>query len=52
MDSNPGGSNWHLVDDDAPHKKGVALIISKEAGKSLKESEPEYHDHLSLCTGH
>ena len=29
-----------LADDDAPHKKGVALILSKEAGKSLKECEP------------
>ena len=29
-----------LVGDDAPHEKGVALILSKEAGKSLKEWEP------------
>ena len=29
-----------LAGDDAPHEKGVALILSKEAGKSLKEWEP------------
>ena len=29
-----------LAGDDAPHKKGVALILSKEVGKSLKEWEP------------
>ena len=29
-----------LAGDDASHKKGVALILSKEAGKSLKEWEP------------
>ena len=28
-----------LAGDDAPHKKGVALILSKEAGKSQKEWE-------------
>ena len=26
-----------LAGDDVPHEKGVALILSKEAGKSLKE---------------
>ena len=29
-----------LAGDDAPHEKGVALILSKEVGKSLKEWEP------------
>ena len=29
-----------LAGDDAPHKKGVALMLSKEAGKSLKEWQP------------
>ena len=29
-----------LAGDDAPHEKGVALILSREAGKSLKEWEP------------
>ena len=29
-----------LAGDDAPHEKGVVLILSKEAGKSLKEWEP------------
>ena len=29
-----------LAGDDAPHEKGVALILSKEAGKSLEEWEP------------
>ena len=29
-----------LAGDDAPQEKGVALILSKEAGKSLKECEP------------
>ena len=29
-----------LAGDDAPHEKGVALILSKEAGKSLKEWVP------------
>ena len=28
-----------LAGDDAPHGKGVALILSKEAGKNLKEWE-------------
>ena len=28
-----------LAGDDAPHEKGVALILSKEAGKNLKEWE-------------
>ena len=29
-----------LAGDDAPHEKGVTLILSKEAGKSLKDWEP------------
>ena len=29
-----------LAGDDAPHEKGVELILSKEAEKSLKEWEP------------
>ena len=29
-----------LTDDNAPHSKRVALNLSKEAGKSLKEWEP------------
>ena len=29
-----------LAGDDAPHEKSVALILSKAAGKSLKEREP------------
>ena len=29
-----------LASDDAPHEKGVALILSKEAGKNLKEWQP------------
>ena len=29
-----------LAGDDAPHEKGVVLILSKEVGKSLKEWEP------------
>ena len=31
-----------LAGDDVPHEKGEALILSKEAGKSLKEWEPIY----------
>ena len=34
-----------LAGDDAPHEKGVALILSKEAGKSLKEWEPISEQH-------
>ena len=29
-----------LAGDDAPHENGVALILTKEAGKSLKEWQP------------
>jgi len=43
-----------LAGDEVPHEKGVALILSKEAGKSLKEwepiSKPEHHNHPSLRT--
>ena len=34
------GTNSGLAGDDAPHEKGVTLILSKAAGKSLKEWEP------------
>ena len=30
-----------LAGDDAPHEKGVALILSKEAAKSLKQWEQD-----------
>ena len=29
-----------LADDNAPHEKGVTMILPKDAGKSLKEWEP------------
>lgn len=29
-----------LAGDDAPQEKGIALILSKAAGKSLKKWEP------------
>ena len=32
-------SDSGLTGDDMPHEKGVALIVSKEAEKSLKEWE-------------
>ena len=37
-----------LAGDDAPHEKGAALILSKEAGKSLKDWE-SISALLGLC---